>query len=403
MKDYCVIKMSQNRRGSGATGGFNPFAWYEQNKNVKTGFVNGGIGVIDEKPGATPQAPEGGMAYFGDGYKEQEQKLAAEAEKSTPVPTGRNQPAPDGGAGSGTRMGSKPMTMDDVSVLLGRTSPGAQLINPFTSNTLPGTAASPYTKMPTSTTYDASASTPTTAADKPIKLSNDLFTDGSSVNFEIPGEAAPATGAIEYFQKSGSPNIANAGAEATTASAKPQIPPRPRGARQAEMWDRQYGRQAVEAPVETPKGPEIDKARRDAFLNADNSLAGLRAIEAQKGIVVTGNTYNIMNPNAGKEGENDFMQISKDDRDTIMRGGEGAQNLLDSYVGAIKDTQAEQSPMSDVSKTDFNITEQSTPQGGIQRDAQVENNLSEGPEGYNLTDAPKFTDKDPTGRYNKFR
>ena len=35
-----------------------------------------------------------------------------------------------------------------------------------------------------------------------------------------------------------------------------------------------------------------------------------------------------MNPNAGKEGENDFMQISKDDRDTIMRGGEGAQNLL---------------------------------------------------------------------------
>ena len=205
-------------------GGFNFGSWYNENKNKTTRLTSSGFEVLDprqsQKPGATAQPPEGGMAYFGDGYKEQEQKLAAEAEKSTPVPTGRNQPAPDGGAGSGTRMGPKPMTMDDVSALLGRTTNGAQMVNPFTSNALPTTESSPYTKMPTSTTYDASASTPTTAADKPIKLSHDLFTDGSSVNFEVPGEAAPATGAIEYFQKQGSPNIANAGAESTAASAK---------------------------------------------------------------------------------------------------------------------------------------------------------------------------------------
>ena len=46
-------------------------------------------------------------------------------------------------------------------------------------------------------------------------------------------------------------------------------------------------------------------------------------------------TYNMVNPNRGQEGENDFIKISKEDRDSYMRGDQGAQDLKSKYVDKI--------------------------------------------------------------------
>ena len=99
------------------------------------------------------------------------------------------------------------------------------------------------------------------------------------------------------------------------------------------MWDRKYGR--MSQPVETTeleKSYKPDMARRRAFLDAASSMQGLRRVEAQKGIVYAGNQHNMVNPNAGQEGQNDFIQISKEDRDGYMRGDQGAQDLKSKYV-----------------------------------------------------------------------
>ena len=133
-------------------------------------------------------------------------------------------------------------------------------------------------------------------------------------------------------------------------------------------------------------------ARRRAFLDADSSMAGLKAVQAQKGIVYAGGQYNMINPNQGKEGENDFLKISKRDAQSYMRGRQGAAELKDKYVTEI--TAASQ-PTIQETGDQLASAEQSTPVV----DTQV---YKQDPE-YNLTSAPAFTDKDRTGRYNNFR
>ena len=79
-----------------------------------------------------------------------------------------------------------------------------------------------------------------------------------------------------------------------------------------------------------------------------------------------------------------------------MRGGEGAQNLLNSYVGGIQEAQ-------NTAGAKFNMTDAELPTSPIDSTASV--NPAQ------ITDAPdltqqvdvRFTDKDKTGRYNSFR
>ena len=76
-------------------------------------------------------------------------------------------------------------------------------------------------------------------------------------------------------------------------------------------------------------------ARRRAFLDSKDSLAGLRAVEAQQNIIYAGGQYNVLNPNRGQEGESDFGVISKDERDQVMRGEGKAQDFLTARVDAM--------------------------------------------------------------------
>ena len=70
-------------------------------------------------------------------------------------------------------------------------------------------------------------------------------------------------------------------------------------------------------------------------MDADSSLQGLRRVEAQKGIVYAGQKHHIVNPNRGQEGENDFIEISKENRDAYMGGRKTAQDLKAEYVDKI--------------------------------------------------------------------
>ena len=79
-------------------------------------------------------------------------------------------------------------------------------------------------------------------------------------------------------------------------------------------------------------------ARRRAFLDAEGSMQGLRRAEATQGIVYAGGQHHMVNPNAGQEGQNDFVSIGdKDDVRGYKSGRLSAQDMKDKYVTKIKD------------------------------------------------------------------
>ena len=283
---------------------------------------------------------------------------------STPTQSsGRGESAPNGSGAQGTRTGPAPMTMDDANKILNRgglKDKGYTVQNPFTSNQLPATSANPYFDENPAANYNQPLPENMFVQEADLRLTGNVFNAGSGVEYGDILPQLPASGNIELMQQAGAPLTVSSGTFQVTkpneSAQQPEInkiPPRPRGGRQLENWERQYGRmnQTPEREKsELEKGYKPDMERRRAFLDGDlNSMEALRAIEAQKGIVVTGNTYNVVNPNAGQEGENDFKQITKGERDTIMRGGEGAQNLLSSYTSAITESADTPAPRTDYS------------------------------------------------------
>lgn len=246
----------------------------------------------------------------------------------------------------GTSMGSAaPLTMEQAKDILNRRGlEGKGYDKPFSSTQLPATSASDYFSE---TDVSYSQELPENMFNKlDLKLASNVFDAGSGVEYGKNLPQFPASGQIEFLQKNGAPLTVSSGTfkvtETNETAQEPEInkiPPRPRGGRQAEKWDQQYGR--MRQPVEREKS-ELEKnykpdlERRKALLDDDlNSMEALRAIEAQKDIVFTGNQYYLKNPNAGQEGEPDFFYSGKEHRDIIMGGGDAAQELKDKYVKGI--------------------------------------------------------------------
>jgi len=292
-------------------------------------------------------------------------------------PTGRDEPrtSSTGMPQTGTQTSPRQMTMEDANEILNRgglKGKGYEVQNPFTSVQLPTSSASLYKGDGSDISYSKELPENMFIQESDLKLSRNAFDAGSGVEYGQNLVQMPASGKIEYEQKAGSPLTVSSGTlkvtEANESAQQPEV--------------------------------NVDMARRRAFLDGDlNSMEALRAIEAQKGIVVTGNTYNVVNPNAGKEGKNDFIKIDKAQRDTIMRGGEGAQSLLNSYVTGIK---AEEQSLTSPAPENYISTEQS-PIAPIESTAQVDaSQITDAP---TLIDEvkPEFTDKDRSGRYNLFR
>ena len=307
---------------------------------------------------ASVRPSKGRMAKLGPKYKEQELEAGRQAEEFRPgagfpgqsveptyTPpgsgTGREEPAPDGGSARGTQTSPRQMTMDDANALL---TGGYKVANPFSSTQLPDTSGSPYFGQGKSVEYRSDVPADTYNP----KLSRDL-TDGNpfvtgDIQYQIPTNTN-----IEYLQTEGSPKIPLSGAvkasEQTEAVRNPQksrIPKRPRGGRQAEVWDRQYGRMNQEPEANETKGSGIDYKRRAAFLDAPGSMQGLRRVEAQKGMVYASGQHNIVNPNAGQDGEPAFKKLDKEDRDAYMGGRMTADEIKQKFVKKVSESKVDQ-------------------------------------------------------------
>ena len=293
---------------------------------------------------SAPRPGQGRMANLGKDYKQQEIDAGKKAEAFRPgagLPgqqaTGRGAGAPDGSGAKGTQTSPRQMTMDEANSLL---SGGYKVANPFSSTQLPDTSGSPYF---------GSGKTPTYRSDVPadmydVELARDLTTGSPFAQGDYTYEIPTKTN-IDYLQQSGAPLIQASGAvkasettETAAQTPKSNIPKRPRGERAAAAWDRKYGRINQQPEPTESKGSGIDYARRAAFLDAPNSLQGLRRVEAQKELVYAGGQHNIVNPNAGQEGEPAFKKISKEDRDAYMGGRMTADQLKEKFVAKVSES-----------------------------------------------------------------
>ena len=259
----------------------------------------------------------------------------AEAQAKGQTSTGRQskRTSPTGVEQTGTQTGIKPMTIDDVNSALGRIGSNT-ISNPYSSNNLPAT---PDYEVP-----NTGGETPKQYSAEDILVAGYRMGGGDdtgamqiAAGFNMGGGNDANKGAVPIDS-----NLAKgiaAGKEVDTG-ATPDQTSGLAGALSDKAGMRftapkEMGEGAKYAPPTVIDSAEIQ--RRRSFLDAKDSMTGLRNIEADQGIYVAGGKYHHVNPNAGKEGQNDFIEISKEQRDGIMRGGEGAEQLRKSFVDRI--------------------------------------------------------------------
>lgn len=296
-----------------------------------------------------------------------------QAPEST-APTGRDKTrtSQTGVVQTGTQTGPRQMTMEDLQQYLGK---DVQLANPFGSNQLPATSAALYQNDGSEISYSNELPENMFIQESDLKLSRNAFDAGSGVEYGQNLVQMPASGKIEYEQKAGAPLTVNSGTlkvtEANESAQQPEV--------------------------------NVDMARRRAFLDADSSMAGLKAVQAQKGIVYAGDKY-YMNTGKTDEKGNPLLEAiegkdAKQDVRGYMRGAQGAEDLKNKYIDKIQTTgQSLTSPAPE----NYISTEQS-PIAPIESTAQVD--ASPIPNAPTLIEEvkPEFTDKDRSGRYNLFR
>ena len=302
------------------------------------------------KPASEPQesASQQGWQSRRDvrrGVKAQKPPATAQPPESSDT-TGRGDTRKNanGVVQTGTAMTARAMTLDDANKML---SGGVQVHNPFASSALPTTNVNDYS-VDDAVTMGKSKDEAATIA------------GGGFVEVDLDAE-----GGVETKMVQGSANLVQSGTAPGTETAQ-----KTNDINDPSSWDENY-------------------ARRRAFLDADDSMAGIKAVRAQKGMVYAGGQYNMINPSAGEEGQNDFFKVDSADAKAYMRGDQGAQDLKAKYVDGItagnfqtggdKPIASQQTE----SPVDFTAPAKETPDG--------------------LTDMPQFSDKDRTGRFNIYR
>ena len=293
----------------------------------------------------------GGKAYaeavknYRNGEKPAATPQAPDTDRSERV-----KPAPDGNGSTGTNTGFKGEDRG-ANGLLARLGITTTRYGDFQSNNLPGVE---------NTEFGGS--------------DREIFGGTAEEDRIIQGGGSLET-VIDAKQTQGSPKLTQSGAQSITST----VETAPLGSLQ------RYGQ-------------EFMADRPDMPADKSTSMTGLRAAEASKGLLYASGKYWKENPDAGKEGEKDFIEIQKDEWNSIKRGEQHAQEFLQQKMGPVK---------SEISLTDkqddYQISDASKPTSSIDSTAPVEpSQITNAP---TLTDAVdvSFTDKDRTGRYNLFR
>ena len=336
------INTKRSRYSSGKAGGIGQFEVPEERRQY-TPSSRRGSGVrgrgIDTGAGAG-RGIRGRSGAARDIKSEKPAATAQPPESSGTTGRGDTRQNPNGVVQTGTSMSGRVMTMDEAQKMLGG---DVKIHNPFASNGLPTTNVNDY-----------SADDAVTMGASPDEAAT--IAKGGFVEVDLDAEDG-----IETKMVQGSPNLVKAGGGKANDINDPST------------WDENY-------------------ARRRAFLDADDSMAGIKAVRAQKGMVYAGGQYNMVNPNAGKEGESDFFKVDTKDANAYMRGAQGAEDLKAKYVDEITTAKAQ----SFEGIGDKPIAAQQT-ESPVDMTAEAK----KVPEG--LTDMPQFSDKDHTGRFNIYR
>ena len=248
---------------------------------------------------------------------------AAPAPAPQPSSTGRNSDrvAPDGSRQTGTQMGPSPMTLESANALLAKVGANAQLGGGASSNNLPGTGSYEIPNIPE-------------ANPQYIQEAQGINLDGQQLKEDGQNKFrpdAPVVATVERIEPKGG---GFSGFTPPTGESGPNNSNSPNN-NASLRWDssKYEASEGFEAPPGTISNDEM--ARRRAFLDSRDSLAGLRAVEAQQNIIYAGGQYNVLNPNRGQEGEGDFGTISKGERDQVMRDEAKAQDFLTARVEAM--------------------------------------------------------------------
>ena len=378
--------MSQRENRPKSVGGFDFNSWYNQNKNNVTRFGNGGIEVVKPntpKTAATaqPLKSSGSVVRVGnneydlsDAKQKEAYDKVIEADRASrpnqkmadirgggglkPDGSGRfaapPQPNPNGIQQTGTNTGFKGAGFAEANGLLERLGITTSRYGDFQSNDLPNTPN-------TQTDYEAMGGSASDA---------DRYYSGEGVETVIDGGSTP----IEAEQTQGSPKLTESGGIKATNT----VETAPLGSL------KRYGQEFM---ADRP-GMPADKS---------TSMVGLRAAEASKGLLYASGKYWKANPNAGQEGEKDFVEIDKAEWNTIKRGDQHAQDFLSEKIEQVKPVVS-----LDSQQDSYKITDEQKPTSRIDSTAQVDTTqLNNAPNLMQEVDV-KFTDKDPTGRYNSF-
>ena len=86
-----------------------------------------------------------------------------------------------------------------------------------------------------------------------------------------------------------------------------------------------------------PRAMDAKMARRAAFLDAPNSMAGMRAVDAQLGRVRSGDSFYYANPDTS-EGASEFIKVGLADGRAHQNDQLSGQDLLAKYTSGIKET-----------------------------------------------------------------
>ena len=172
--------------------------------------------------------------------------------------------------------------------------PNVQINRNWSSNQLPGTESSPYQGGPVSQQLGE--------GEQNVVLSKDLQESGGAV---MDLESMPKE-AFEAYQKS------EKSGDSESSGARDWMKPR-------EM--------------------DANMARRAAFLDAPNSMAGMRAVDAQLGRVRAGGDYYYANPNAESEGS-EFIKVSTETGRQHANGQITGQQLLNRHLERVKADQS---------------------------------------------------------------
>ena len=223
---------------------------------------------------------------------------------------GETRESPTGVEQTGTNTGFKPMTIGQANLLL---SDGYKFDEGYDSNQLPTTATNLYDADPETVQFETGGIEGINTGASQQTLTRDLFNEGGAVTFTEPTKNFPTSARIEATQTEGSANLVQSGDGKGTD------------------W---LNRSALD-------NSDKNLARRRAFLDAESSLQGLRDAEATQNIVYAGGQHNLLNPNRGKDGENDFIPITGVDAGSDIRGYKSgrlsAEDLKNKYVTAVKE------------------------------------------------------------------